>query len=93
MLAHLAAQMSQDFVPVRDSDLEGSVALAFYNGPINWDHVFSWNDDTSLTLIKQAFNRASPPLMVQGVTSEFKPDCDFRFEAARDGKNQKRKTR
>jgi len=81
MLAHLAGQMSQNLMPFRYPDFEGSVSGAFYDGPVNGDHVFFWNGITSfyvkprpltwaarkLSLTEQLY--LSPTATIRGATS------------------------
>jgi len=43
VFAHLPGQMGQDFVPLANLDLEGSIAFAFDYSPVDGDHIFFRN--------------------------------------------------
>lgn len=54
VLPHLAGQMSQYLVPFADLDLECSITHTFDDGSVNRDHIFFWNNVTSLPCVEQA---------------------------------------
>jgi hypothetical protein len=48
VLSHLACQVRQYLMPIGYLDLERSVALALNDRSVYGNHIFSWNDVTSL---------------------------------------------
>jgi len=53
VLPHLAGEMGQYLVPLANLNLECSITHTFDYSSINRDHIFFWNDVTSLPRLEQ----------------------------------------
>ena len=51
ILPHLAREMSQDFVPLADLNLKCRVGQRIYDRSLNRDHIFFWNNHTSIVTV------------------------------------------